>query len=236
MTLADELVEAKGYATRLLVALMDKHFQDRSPGWEPLPYLMGVLTQIDNLTTGLTRAAEPDEPFKWVDGISWHKPAHRAVMVSVNLGSWLSAALDDPKVCDAMKADIREWFSAGEPMEILGQALAHRAEPAEPGQVTQVDREAAASWLESWEPGPEMTVVKLARAFAAHRALGIAQGRALERADVVALRETVLNEDWLEETISDSLDMDWHPRDAARLILSRHKDTVDRGDHIGDGK
>jgi hypothetical protein len=28
-------------------------------------------------------------------------------------------------------------------------------------------REAAASFLESWEPGPEMTVVKLARAFQA---------------------------------------------------------------------
>jgi hypothetical protein len=36
---------------------------------------------------------------------------------SAALGSWMSAALDDPKVCDAMKADIREWFSAGEPFE-----------------------------------------------------------------------------------------------------------------------
>ncbi len=54
----------------------------------------------------------------------WHKPAHRAVMASVKLGAWMSAALDDPAVCDAMKADIREWFSAGEPMETLNQALA----------------------------------------------------------------------------------------------------------------
>ncbi|WP_453978601.1 hypothetical protein [Brevundimonas sp. Marseille-Q4549] len=29
------------------------------------------------------------------------------------VGSWLSAALDDPKVCEAMKADIREWFDNG---------------------------------------------------------------------------------------------------------------------------
>lgn len=29
------------------------------------------------------------------------------------VGSWLSAALDDPKVCDDMKADIRQWFDAG---------------------------------------------------------------------------------------------------------------------------
>ena len=45
---------------------------------------------------------------------SWH---HRAVMASVKLGKWLSAAIDDPSVCEDMKADIREWFSAGEPFE-----------------------------------------------------------------------------------------------------------------------
>lgn len=68
--------------------------------------------------------ARPSEPFAWVDGIEWHKPAHRSVMANVKLGSWMSAALDDPNVCDAMKADIREWFSAGEPMETLCAALA----------------------------------------------------------------------------------------------------------------
>lgn len=34
---------------------------------------------------------------------------------SFALGAWMSAALDDPKVCEQMKADINEWFSAGEP-------------------------------------------------------------------------------------------------------------------------
>jgi hypothetical protein len=33
----------------------------------------------------------------------------------VSLGYWLSAALDDPSVCDAMKADINAWFAAGMP-------------------------------------------------------------------------------------------------------------------------
>lgn len=32
------------------------------------------------------------------------------------LGKWLSAALDDPNVCDAMKADINAWFNAGQPV------------------------------------------------------------------------------------------------------------------------
>ncbi len=44
---------------------------------------------------------------------------HRSVMANVRLGKWMSAALDDPKVCDAMKDDIREWFSAGHPPHAL---------------------------------------------------------------------------------------------------------------------
>ena len=35
-------------------------------------------------------------------------------------------------------------------------------------EITQADRDAAADFLESWELGPEMTVVKLAKAFARH--------------------------------------------------------------------
>ena len=38
---------------------------------------------------------------------------HEAVQASVYVGGWLSAALDDPNVCDQMKADINRWFSAG---------------------------------------------------------------------------------------------------------------------------
>jgi len=29
------------------------------------------------------------------------------------VASWLSSALDDPKVCSAMKRDIRDWFRGG---------------------------------------------------------------------------------------------------------------------------
>lgn len=44
------------------------------------------------------------------------KAQGRTTMASAKLGPWLAAALDDPAVCDEMKADIREWFSAGEPV------------------------------------------------------------------------------------------------------------------------
>lgn len=53
----------------------------------------------------------------------------RVIMASVKLGKWLSAALDDPAVCEAMKADIHEWFSAGEPVAGWGAALAQTTPP-----------------------------------------------------------------------------------------------------------
>lgn len=31
---------------------------------------------------------------------------------SDRLGKWMSAAIDDPKVCEEMKSDIRAWFDA----------------------------------------------------------------------------------------------------------------------------
>jgi len=30
----------------------------------------------------------------------------------LNIGSWLSAALDDDLICDGMKTDILNWFAA----------------------------------------------------------------------------------------------------------------------------
>lgn len=49
-------------------------------------------------------------------------------MESVNdrIGKWLSAALDDPQVCDEMKADIRAWFDSQKPPnEILISPCPH---------------------------------------------------------------------------------------------------------------
>ena len=46
--------DAYGYASRLAVAIWEQHYKDVAPQWKPLDDLMGVLTQIDNMTTGLT--------------------------------------------------------------------------------------------------------------------------------------------------------------------------------------
>lgn len=52
------------------------------------------------------------------------------------LGKWLSAAMDDPNVCDAMKADINAWFNAGQPVPnaavlVSREAVARVIDPAE---------------------------------------------------------------------------------------------------------
>jgi hypothetical protein len=46
------------YATRLAVSLWEQHYKGDAPNWRPLPDLLGVLTQIDNMTTGLTRTRD----------------------------------------------------------------------------------------------------------------------------------------------------------------------------------
>jgi hypothetical protein len=49
--------QALGYAQRLATSLWEKHWKSAAPDWRPLPDLIGVLTQIDNMTAGLTRGA-----------------------------------------------------------------------------------------------------------------------------------------------------------------------------------
>jgi len=59
--------EAYSYASRLAVAIWEKHYKATAVNWKPLPDLMGVLTQIDNMTAGLTRqqAESEQEPVAW---------------------------------------------------------------------------------------------------------------------------------------------------------------------------
>ena len=48
-----------GYASRLATGIWEKHYKADSPQWKPLDDTLGVLTQIDNMASGLTRTAEP---------------------------------------------------------------------------------------------------------------------------------------------------------------------------------
>jgi hypothetical protein len=48
--------EALVNARRMAIYLWDKHWKADAPDWKPLPDLLGILLQIDNMLTGLTRA------------------------------------------------------------------------------------------------------------------------------------------------------------------------------------
>jgi hypothetical protein len=53
------IAEATRYAERLASILWQKHYKDQAPGWKPLSGdLVGILTQIDNMTSGLASRAE----------------------------------------------------------------------------------------------------------------------------------------------------------------------------------
>jgi len=97
---------------------------------------------------------------------------HRAVMASVKLGAWLSAALDDPDVCDEMKSDIKEWFSAGDPSANIPDpsALKRVAE-------LELELETAANWIQELsflipppnEFTPRFCAIAINMRLAAHR-------------------------------------------------------------------
>ena len=55
--------EAYSYAKRLAEFIWKEHYKEESPDWTPLPDVLGVLTQIDNMTCGLEKA-KPEMPTK----------------------------------------------------------------------------------------------------------------------------------------------------------------------------
>jgi len=54
--------ESLEYAQRLATAMWEKHWKENSPDWKPLPDLLGVLTQIDNMVAGMTRKEKSNQP------------------------------------------------------------------------------------------------------------------------------------------------------------------------------
>jgi hypothetical protein len=62
--------EAYRYAKRLAKFIWAKHYKKKSPDWTPLPDVLGVLTQIDNMTCGLELAKpEQTETLRVADAI-----------------------------------------------------------------------------------------------------------------------------------------------------------------------
>ena len=65
--------DAYGYAKRLSEAIWKKHYQSTAPQWKPFDDLMGVLTQIDNMTAGLTTPPAAQRPWVGLDWLPEHK-------------------------------------------------------------------------------------------------------------------------------------------------------------------
>jgi hypothetical protein len=72
--------EAHLYASNLLESLVEKY--GRPPGWQPLPDLLGKLTQIDNVIAGLLRrAAQPPLPQRYRVQAFWSPDQKHLVTV-----------------------------------------------------------------------------------------------------------------------------------------------------------
>lgn len=50
-----EPADALSYASRLATHMWERYWKDDAPDWKPFPHLLGVLTQIDNMTSGMER-------------------------------------------------------------------------------------------------------------------------------------------------------------------------------------
>jgi hypothetical protein len=59
--------EAHSYAERLAYSIWKQHYKEDSPNWNPLPDMIGVLTQIDNMVTGMHRPATSKEKLAAAD-------------------------------------------------------------------------------------------------------------------------------------------------------------------------
>lgn len=77
-------VRAEAYAERLARALWRKHYADDAPQWEPLTGdLLGMLSQIDNMTTGLTRAIGNAQAEGWSVSSEFIEDIQRAERLAV---------------------------------------------------------------------------------------------------------------------------------------------------------
>lgn len=52
---------------------------------------------------------------KAIDNAIANQSSEASAHATHKVGRWLSAALEDPNVCDEMKADIKTWMTAGKP-------------------------------------------------------------------------------------------------------------------------
>lgn len=68
------------YAESLARSIWEKHYKEVSPDWEPLDTVYGMLSQIDNMVTGLQKPVEDGYARKVeIDRVLWYNDNHRAI-------------------------------------------------------------------------------------------------------------------------------------------------------------
>lgn len=65
-------------ATQIANYVWQNHYRKDAPNWQPLPDLRGVISQISNMVTGLTRAADALEPSGDVVERAWNEAIESA--------------------------------------------------------------------------------------------------------------------------------------------------------------
>ena len=131
-----------------ILDLIDNSISDSfEQDWSSMDGAKAVVGALEH--NGLRIVPTPEPAGELVERLD--KIVRRSVMASVALGNWMSAALDDPKVCAAMKADIQEWFSAGEPELVQYARAAIAAIPDRAALVASLEAtaEAAATHLKT---------------------------------------------------------------------------------------
>ena len=82
----------------------------------PLEHDKPQCDRYDKVITAIKAALEAkDEPVAWSHAGAMPPEQEEMKEAAYRLAPWLSAALDDPKVCQEYKNDINAWFDAAMP-------------------------------------------------------------------------------------------------------------------------
>ena len=87
--------DAYGYASRLAVAIWEKHYKDTAPHWKPLDDLVGVLTQIDNMAAGMARLVQQAEPVALTHRHEWFGGIKQGQFRCIHCGAWVREKSDE---------------------------------------------------------------------------------------------------------------------------------------------
>jgi len=98
--------EAYGYAKRLAEFIWEKHYKKESPDWTPLPDVLGVLTQIDNMTCGLEKA-KPEMPTK-IFG-----PNLEQILNAAGFYRRVWVGLTDDEIKEVLDLNVAPWSLSG---------------------------------------------------------------------------------------------------------------------------